>query len=59
MDDIVRGIQSEDVAGGDEGKEMLNALRDGFRCVHPDKGFRNMNDYLDFRRLNVGAALVY
>ena len=59
MDDIVHGIKSEDAAGGDGGKEMLNALRDAFRYVHPDKGFRNVNDYLHFRRFNVGAASVY
>lgn len=59
MDDIVHGIKSEDAAGGDGGKDVLNALRDAFRCVHPDKDFRSMNDYLHFRRFNFGAASVY
>lgn len=59
MDDIVRGIECEDAAGGDGGKEMLDALRDAFRYVHPDKGFQTIKDYLHFRHFNVGAALVF
>ena len=58
MDDILQGIDSEDAVGGDGGKEMLDALRDAFRCVHPERDFRNVDEYLQFRRLNVGAALV-
>ena len=59
MDDIVQGIKDEDAAGGDGGKEMLEFLRDGFRCVHPDDdGFRSVDDYFEFRRLNVGATSV-
>ena len=60
MFDIIHGIESEDAAGGNGGKEMLDALRDGFRCVHPDKrGFQSIDEYLQFRRLNVGAASVF
>ena len=59
MDDIVRGIKAEDAVGGDGGQEMLNALRGAFRFVHPDNGFLSINDYLHFRRFNVGAASVY
>ena len=60
MYDIIDGTDSEDAAGGDGGKEMLDALRDGFRCVHPDKkAFQSIDDYLQFRRLNVGAASVF
>ena len=58
MDDILHGIESEDAVRGDGGKEMLDALRDAFRCVHPERDFRNIDEYLQFRRLNVGAALV-
>ena len=58
MSDIVHGIELEDTIGGDGGKEMLDALRDAFRYVHPDEGFQTMNDYLHFRRFNVGAASV-
>ena len=56
MDGIVEDIEAEDSAGGDGGKEMLEALRQGFRCVRPDKGFQSVNEYLQFRRQNVGAA---
>lgn len=56
MDGIVDRIEAEDSAGGDGGKEMLDALRQGFRCVRPDKGFSSVNEYLYFRRQNVGAA---
>ena len=56
MEDILRSIELEDEAGGDGGKEMLDALRDAFRCVHPEKNFHSVDDYLRFRRLNVGAA---
>ena len=56
MDGIVDGIKAEDAAGGDGGKDVLEALRQAFRCVHPDTGFQNVDDYLQFRRKNVGAA---
>ena len=58
MNEILDGINSEDLAGGDGGREILGALRSAFRCVHPHKEFQNINDYFNFRRLNVGAALV-
>ena len=56
MDGIIAGIEAEDLAGGDGGKEMLEALRQEFRCVRPDRGFQSVNEYLQFRRQNVGAA---
>ena len=56
MEDILQKIELEDKAGGDGGKEMLDALHDAFRCVHPEKNFQGVDDYLRFRRLNVGAA---
>ena len=56
MDGIVDGIEAEDATGGDGGKDMLGALRQAFRCVHPDREFRNVDNYLEFRRENVGAA---
>ena len=58
MDDIVEGIKSEDAAGGDGGKEMLDALRGAFRYVHPKEEFHSIHEYLHFRRFNVGAASV-
>ena len=58
MDDILCGIDSEDKAGGDGGKEMLDALRNAFRNVRPERSFRSVDNYLQFRRLNVGAASV-
>ena len=58
MDEIVDGIESEDATGGQGGKEMMISLRRAFRYVHPDNGFQNVDDYLHFRRFNVGAALV-
>ncbi|KAL8665315.1 MAG: hypothetical protein Q9202_002366 [Teloschistes flavicans] len=57
LDDIVRGIEFEDSAGGTGGKEMLDELRNAFRCVHPNE-FKNVEDYLEFRRYNVGAWFV-
>ena len=49
----------EDAKGGNGGREMLQALRNAFQCVHPDEGgFKNVNDYLRFRRSNVGAESV-
>ena len=56
MDGIVDSIEAEDSEGGDGGKEMLEALRQGFRCVRPDRGFQSVDEYLQFRRQNVGAA---
>ena len=56
MDGIVESIEAEDSADGDGGKEMLEALRQGFRCVHSDGGFANVDEYFQFRRKNVGAA---
>ena len=58
MNEILDGIDLEDLAGGDGGREMLDALRGAFRCVHPHKEFYNIHDYFHFRRLNVGAASV-
>ena len=56
IDCMIRGIEGEDAAGGDGGKEMVQALRGAFRAVRPDEsGFRDVSDYLDFRRQNVGA----
>jgi hypothetical protein len=34
---------------------MIEALRDAFRCVHHDGDFGSVEEYLQFRRLNVGA----
>ena len=57
MNEILSCIESEDNAGGNGGREMLDAIHDAFRCVHPpDKGFQNVDEYLHFRRQNVGAA---
>jgi len=56
IDSIVEGTQEEDAIAGNGGKEMFNALRGAFLCVHVNKNFQTVNDYLEFRRLNVGAA---
>ena len=56
VDGIVDSIEAEDSVGGDGGKEMLETLRQGFRCVHPDGGFPSVDEYFQFRRKNVGAA---
>ena len=56
MDGIVNSIEAEDSAGGNGGKEMVEAMRQAFCCVHPDRRFLNGDEYLQFRRENVGAA---
>ncbi|KAG8528869.1 uncharacterized protein KY384_006558 [Bacidia gigantensis] len=59
VDSIVQGIEAEDAAGGDGGREMIDALRGAFKCVHPpEQGFRSVAEYLTFRRQNVGADFV-
>lgn len=59
MHEIVNGVESEDAASGDGGRDLIETLRDAFRCVHPHlKGFQNVDEYLHFRRFNVGAASV-
>ncbi|KAL8787403.1 MAG: hypothetical protein Q9195_007778 [Heterodermia aff. obscurata] len=56
---IVESIKLEDTRGGNGGREMLQALRNAFQCVHTDEGgFKSVNDYLHFRRSNVGAEFV-
>ncbi|KID81896.1 BcSTC4, sesquiterpene cyclase [Metarhizium guizhouense ARSEF 977] len=54
----MKAIKDEDEAGGNGGKEMVSALRDAFRCVHPNGDFKTLEEYLQFRRLNVGARFV-
>lgn len=56
MHGVVRRVEEEDRIAGNGGIEMLNALRAGFRCVHPEKDFPSISHYQDFRHLNVGAA---
>ena len=41
---------------GNGGEEMIEALRGAFRCVHAAEHFQTVNDYLEFRRSNVGAS---
>ncbi|KAG4429207.1 hypothetical protein IFR05_015310 [Cadophora sp. M221] len=56
LEDTMRGIAEEDGVSGNGGIEMVDALHGAFRCVHPpEKGFNSLEDYLSFRRLNVGA----
>ncbi|KAL8630098.1 hypothetical protein Q9189_004171 [Teloschistes chrysophthalmus] len=54
LDDVVRGIESEDKAGGNGGKEMLDELRNAFHSVDPGK-IHNVEGYLEFRRYDVGS----
>ncbi|KAL8951228.1 MAG: hypothetical protein Q9222_002791 [Ikaeria aurantiellina] len=59
MNQIVQSIEDADVGAQSGGKEMLEALHEAFRCVHPPSGgFRNVKEYFQFRRFNVGAAFV-
>ncbi|TVY81921.1 hypothetical protein LSUE1_G003745 [Lachnellula suecica] len=58
LDFTVRIIGEEDSISGNGGKEMLEALMAAFHCVHPDGDFHSLEDYLKFRRLNVGARFV-
>lgn len=61
IDDVVHSIHlrgAEDGANG--GEEMVQALREAFCCVRPEEGgFKSVQEYLRFRRFNVGAASVY
>ncbi|KID93366.1 BcSTC4, sesquiterpene cyclase, partial [Metarhizium majus ARSEF 297] len=54
----MKAIKDEDEAGGNGRREMVSALRDAFRCVHPSGDFKTLEEYLQFRRLNVGARFV-
>ncbi|KAL9588935.1 MAG: hypothetical protein Q9203_002268 [Teloschistes exilis] len=54
LDDVVRGIESEDEAGGNGGKDMLNELRNAFRSIDPGK-IHNVDGYLEFRRYDAGS----
>lgn len=56
MHGVVRSVEEEDRIAGNGGIEMLDTLRAGFRCVHPEKDFPSISHYQDFRHLNVGAA---
>ena len=58
IDEVVHSIHLKDAEdGGNGGKEMLQALREAFCCVRPEEGgFKSVQDYLRFRRYNVGAA---
>lgn len=51
----MKAIWEEDAIAGNGGREMVEALRDAFRCVHPEGEFKSVEEYLEFRRLNVGA----
>ncbi|TEY39953.1 hypothetical protein BOTCAL_0446g00010 [Botryotinia calthae] len=54
----VSAIADEDEISGNGGKEMIEAVLGGFRCVHPNGEFQSLEEYLNFRRLNVGAQFV-
>nr|ULA45395.1 (+)-alpha-trans-bergamotene synthase NsBERS [Nectria sp. HLS206] len=56
--ETMTAIWEEDGISGNGGREMIEALRDAFRCVHPNGDFTSVEDYLQFRRLNVGARFV-
>ncbi|KAL8823960.1 MAG: hypothetical protein Q9191_005406 [Dirinaria sp. TL-2023a] len=58
MNEILQCIELEDLAGGDGGKEMLHGLRDAFHHVRPARVFQSVDEYLHFRRINVGAAFM-
>ncbi|KAF7932531.1 uncharacterized protein EAE98_003830 [Botrytis deweyae] len=54
----VSAIADEDEISGNGGKEMIEALLGAFRCVHPKGNFHSLEEYLSFRRSNVGAQFV-
>ncbi|KAF2128088.1 hypothetical protein P153DRAFT_367982 [Dothidotthia symphoricarpi CBS 119687] len=58
LDDVVSSIYDEDAAGGNGGHGILQALRSAFRFVHPEGNFFSVQQYLEFRQLNVGASFV-
>ncbi|KAF7882676.1 uncharacterized protein EAF02_006039 [Botrytis sinoallii] len=54
----VSAIADEDEISGNGGKEMIEALLGAFRYVHPKGDFHSLEEYLNFRRSNVGAQFV-
>lgn len=56
LEETMKAIAEEDDVSGNGGAEMVAALHGAFRCVHPpETGFNSLEEYLSFRRLNVGA----
>ncbi|KAF5869607.1 putative sesquiterpene cyclase protein [Botrytis fragariae] len=54
----VRAVADEDEISGNGGKDTIAALLGTFPCVHPKGGFHSLEEYLSFRRLNVGVQFV-
>ena len=58
IDSIISGFQSADLAAGNAGREVIDAMSKSLRRIRPDFQFRTVRQYLDFRHENVSAKYV-
>lgn len=54
-DRVMQGFRDADSTAGNAGMEILSILRDFFQRIHPERTFENLQQYLDFRRPNIGG----
>lgn len=58
IDAIMQGFRSADSEFGTAGHEVVEAMRQSFRRLRPEKRFQTLRQYLEFRHDNVGAESV-
>lgn len=54
----MQGFRKADSTIGNAGQEVIEAMRQSFQRMRPEKDFQTLGQYLEFRRDNVGAESV-
>ena len=58
IDAVMQGFRRADSETGTAGHEVIEAMRQSFRRMRPEKKFQTLRQYLNFRHDNVGAESV-
>ncbi|KAL8648625.1 MAG: hypothetical protein Q9210_004880 [Variospora velana] len=58
IDSIISGFRAADLAAGNAGQEVIDAMSKSLRRIRPGFQFRTLRQYLDFRHDNVSADYV-
>ncbi|KAL8880502.1 MAG: hypothetical protein Q9215_003696 [Flavoplaca cf. flavocitrina] len=58
IDSIISGFRAADLAAGNAGQEVIEAMSKSLRRIRPGFQFRTLRQYLDFRHDNVSANCI-
>lgn len=58
VDSVISGFQTADLAAGNAGREVIDAMSKALCRIRPGFEFRTLRQYLDFRHDNVNAEYV-